>query len=158
MLKIRQIDARLHVHATESISKVRDALKILFPFDLRPQELEITNMTGSFGNPIYALTVILHTNALILQSIESLAKGLLVLDKQQLTLELENRLDEKMNWYFRISKQYLVLGQIRLAFDTKDVIQIKISIQNRNPRLKIDTKTIQGFLENMHLIAPKDVH
>ena len=62
----------------------------------------------------------------------------------------ENRLGEKLKFYFRLDKQFLALGKIKLA-ETNDVIQITIAIQNKS-HSHITTDNIKKYFMDLNLL------
>ena len=145
-IRIRQIELRLHSHATESLPKIQDALKSYLPDELDAKNYSISNMAGSYGNPIRGIEVKITKQKFISDFLENLGQTMPSTDKTQLIKELDQRVDEKYNFYFRIAKQGLMLGKTVLANATKDIIQIIISFHNLNPKSQLTIDDIRNYL------------
>jgi RNA binding exosome subunit len=151
-LKIRQIKLDLHVHATENKDIVEKALENFFPFDLDPKILSIQNLTGTYGNPILGYELTLSTKKYLTAALPVLSRNLLEFDKVTLGRELEQRTDEKYNFYFRLSKQAFICGRLELAQNTKDIIKVVVSIHNMTPYTPVEITHIKDFLRNLEII------
>ena len=71
-------------------------------------------------------------------------------DKILLKSSFENRLDEKLKFYFRLDKQFLTLGKVKLA-ETNDVIQITFAIQNKS-HSNITTEILRNYFIDLNLL------
>ncbi len=71
-------------------------------------------------------------------------------DKILLKSSFENRIDEKLKFYFRLDKQLLALGKLKLA-ETNDVIQITIAIQNKS-HSQITIDNIKKYFIDLNLL------
>jgi hypothetical protein len=150
-LKIREIVMRTHAHATEDIEKVRACFKKLLPEDFDEKEFVLENLAGSYGNPIRALSVKLSTQAEIKEFIRNLITILNPEVRDTLRSELEERLDDRHKFFFRIAKQALALGSIELAYDS-DVIRIILALYCKNPKITITLEDIRSFLERIQIL------
>ncbi len=129
-LKIRQIEFRTHVHNTESMEKVKDSFLNLIPEEILQEIFQVNNCTGVFSQKILDLLIVLKIQKSIKYVLAKFADNLSKEDKIRLNSSFENRLDDKLKFYFRLDKQFLALGKVKLA-KTNDVIQTTIAIQNK---------------------------
>ena len=137
-LKIRQIEFRTHAHNTESIEKVKNSFLNLIPKEILEESFQVNNCTGAFSQKILDVLIVLKIQKSIKYVAAKIAENLSDEDKILLKSSFENRIDEKLKFYFRIDKQFLSLGKVMLA-KTNDVIQITIAIQNKShSQIKID--------------------
>ena len=137
-LKIRQIEFRTHAHNTESIEKVKNSFLNLIPKEILEESFQVNNCTGAFSQKILDVLIVLKIQKSIKYVAAKIAENLSDEDKILLKSSFENRIDEKLKFYFRIDKQFLALGKVMLA-KTNDVIQITIAIQNKShSQIKID--------------------
>jgi len=155
-LKIREIEFRLHAHATESLEKIQDKIDAFFPIKLSEDEQNISQLTGTFGNSIYGIEIKINRQKNIKPVLQKLSEALSNEDKLQLEREVSDRLDEKYHFYFRISKQSFIRNQLTIAKETKDVIQVIIAIHNTTPYTTVHNIDIcKFFRENGIFIEPK---
>lgn len=107
---IHHILLRTFAHATEDVSRVKAALKLLLPED---SEIKSTRMEGHFGNPITILEAKLEKRHYksFLDVLGNLSKAELL----QMRDELKRHVDDDCNFYVRFDKQAAYEGDIRLA-------------------------------------------
>ena len=149
-LKIRQIEFRTHAHNTESIEKVTNSFLNLIPKEILHESIQINNCTGTFSQKILDILIVLKIQKSIKYVITKIAENLSKKDKTRLKSSFENRLDDKLKFYFRLDKQFLTLGKVRLA-ETNDVIQITIAIQNKS-HSQITTDNIKKYFMDLNLL------
>jgi len=149
-LKIRQIEFRTHAHNTESIEKVKKSFLNLIPEEILQESFQINNCTGAFSQKILDVLIVLKIQKSIKYVVGKMGEKLSKDDKILLKFSFENRLDEKLKFYFRLDKQFLALGKIKLA-ETNDVIQITIAIQNKS-HSHITTDNIKKYFMDLNLL------
>ncbi|MHA1510937.1 MAG: RNA-binding domain-containing protein [Promethearchaeota archaeon] len=149
-LKIRQIEFRTHAHNTESIEKVKNSFLNLIPEEILLESFQINNCSGAFSQKILDVLIVLKIQKSIKYVVEKIAEKLSKEDKNLLKFSFENRLDEKLKFYFRLDKQFLALGNVKLA-ETNDVIQITIAIQNKS-HSHITTDNIKKYFMDLNLL------
>lgn len=126
---ISSVEARVHVHATESREKVLKALLEVFPQELRGfVSVERELLEGHYGNPIEVLTATLSIRAE--EVLKHLISRLSERDGQLLRATLEDRVDRGGDLYLRISKQEAFLGRIVLE-DSDDVVRVRFNFSGR---------------------------
>ncbi len=150
-IKIRQIDFRTHVHATESPLKVIQTLKKIIPEEYSEQDIIIEDCIGSFGQKISSVLIQLKTQKLIKKSISHLGKKLNENDKNEILNSLALRLDRKYKFYFRIDKQKLALENINLGRN-QNTIQVIISIQNMSYKIPLSKGIISNYFKEINLL------
>jgi len=91
------IEFKAYCHATESLDKVKESLENLAGREL---ELEISDAEGYYGNPIKILEGEISKNKEMDDFFESLPEEII----QRLREELDKRIDERCNFFFRIDK------------------------------------------------------
>ena len=149
-LKIRQIEFRTHVHNTESMEKVKDSFLNLIPEEILHEIFQVNNCTGAFSQKILDILIVLKIQKSIKYVLAKIIENLSKEDKSQLKFSFENRLDDKLKFYFRLDKQFLALGKIKLA-KTNDVIQIIIAIQNKS-HSHITSENIKKYFMDLNLL------
>ena len=150
-LKIRQIEIRTHVHATESLETVSQMLLDLVSDEISKKSLRIDYLSGTYGQKIIDIRLFLKKQTNIKNFIRKLGQYLSSKDKFILRQEFPQRLDRKNKFYFRIEKQQAAMGQIRLA-DSNDVIQLILSNYNRTPMIKLQPKHFISYYSSINLI------
>ena len=149
-LKIRQIEFRTHAHNTESIEKVKSSFLKLIPKEILEESFQINNCTGTFSQKILDVLIVLKIQKSIKYVIAKIAENLSNEDKIRLKSSFESRLDDKLKLYFRLDKQFLTLGKVKLA-ETSDVIQIIIAIQKKS-HSHITTDNIKKYFMDLNLL------
>jgi len=91
------IEFKAYCHATESIDKVIKAIENLAGKEL---ELEISDAEGYYGNPIKIFEGKISRNRDIYDFFKSLPEEVI----QKLQKELDERIDERCNFFFRMDK------------------------------------------------------
>jgi len=149
-LKIRQIEFRTHAHNTESIEKVKNSFLNLIPKEILQENFQVNNCTGTFSQKILDVLIVLKIQKSIKYVVAKIAENMSEEDKILLKSSFENRIDEKLKVYFRLDKQFLALGKLKLA-ETNDVIQITIAIQNKaHSHITIDN--IKKYFIDLNLL------
>ena len=149
-LKVRQIEIRTHAHNTESIKKVKNSFLYLIPEEILQESFQVNNCTGTFSQKILDVLIVLKIQKSIKYVITKFAENLSKEDKILLKSSINNRLDEKLKFYFRLDKQSLALGNVKLA-NTNDVIQITIAIQNKS-HSHITSDNIEKYFMDLNLL------
>ncbi len=149
-LKIRQIEFRTHAHNTESIEKVKNSFLNLIPNEILQESFQVNNCTGAFSQKILDVLIVLKIQKSIKYVITKISENLSMADKILLKSSFENRIDEKFKFYFRLDKQFLALGKVKLS-ETNDVIQITIAIQNKS-HSQITIDNIKKYFIDLNLL------
>jgi RNA binding exosome subunit len=130
------------------LNKVKSCLQNILPQDVQDKDFQIDNLAGTYGNPIRAITIKYHTQQMIHSIITKITSLMPPEIKLLLINEFSQRLDEKNKFYFRINKQLLAIGKFELA-QGSDVIRIIISIENRNPKVHVDSNMVFEYLKKV---------
>lgn len=123
-MRIERINVNAVVYSTEDIEKVGEAIATLFPFEF---EIEVTDATGHYGNPLKFLEVKLTKKREIDEFLKHLFSSLARKDIQYLLETLEERVDEEGVLHLRIDKQRAYLGELELV-EGGDAIVVRIKI------------------------------
>jgi|Deesub1362B_J571_1020462.scaffolds.fasta_scaffold00022_113 hypothetical protein len=123
-MKIERINVNAVVYSTEDMEKVGEAIATLFPFEF---EIEITDATGHYGNPLKFLEVKLTKKREIQEFLEHFVSSLSEEDIQYLLETLEDRVDEEGVLHLRIDKQRAYLGELGIV-ERGDAIVVRIKI------------------------------
>ena len=124
-------DVDLLLHSTEDKNFVLDKIQEIL--SIHHKTFDIIELEGHWGNPIILLSCELNkleSHDLLLKILSSLS----FVDKQQLTDNLDDYLDEKYYLYLRIDKQRLCKNKISLNI-TDDSIKLRFK-----PSKKLVTK------------------
>jgi RNA binding exosome subunit len=133
--KALSIEISTIVHATESVEKVVQALKNIFPENFKEKLLYSKQyLTGHYGNLIIMLKARIKKEASIEDFIKNLFEKMSKEDKEKLLLEFERHVDNEGNLYIRIDKQEAFLGKITLR--QSDPIRIKIKFKTTSSILE----------------------
>ena len=123
-MKIERINVNAVVYSTEDMEKVGEAIATLFPFEF---EIEVTDATGHYGNPLKFLEVRLTKRREIEEFMKHLLSSLSQDDVQYLLETLENRVDDEGVLHLRIDKQKAYLGELEIV-EGGDAIVVRIKI------------------------------
>lgn len=102
------IEFKAYCHATESLDKVESAVENLAGREL---ELETSDAEGYYGNPIKILEGKISKNREMDEFFEYLPKKV----TKKLEKEVDNRTDERCNFFFRIDKGKAYKGELVLT-------------------------------------------
>jgi hypothetical protein len=142
-MRIEKITISAVVHSTEDQRKVREAIAILSPFELK---IEVTNITGHYGNPMsYLKAEILKKSEI--KELWNYLMGLLGEQKEILMNTLEERTDEQNVLHIRIDKQKAYLGKIKLA-DRGDALILRAKIVTYPSKRKNVLEAVKGLIEH----------
>ncbi len=153
-IKIRVIEFRTHVHATESLDVVMDGILNLLPEDFEnfeKKEIELDNLSSIFNTPIRGVTITISKQKRIKAVLAHIAKLMPQLSKDKLESNIERRINDKNRLFFRLDKQYLVNGKLRVM-EGSDCIQIMIAPINKNPMADFTKSHIKEFFKEKNLI------
>lgn len=128
---IHHIILRVIAHATEDVSRVREALDF-FLSGAGVQEgselIEELQAEGHHGNPITILSVQLKRKADCLNFARFVRERFSEEDVAKLREEMPERLDDDQVFHLRFDKQAAYLQQVRLT-NSSDAITAKIKIE-----------------------------
>lgn len=156
-ISIRQIELHTHIHATESVEKVKNLIQHICCDQIQEKDLHIDFLSGVYGQKIGAVSVNIQRQAEMNAFIQSFTSQLSNEDKITLENEFERRLDEKLHFYMRINKQKMAKNQIVLA-TTPDVIQIILSIQIKTPKLLQARDHVKSFFNDIGLLPAQKMN
>jgi hypothetical protein len=121
---VAYIDLRTLVHATEDQDKVQEAVLNTLPSQqVHTIMLRKSSLAGHHGNPIVLLEARIKDKEAVRETLQKLASGLSIMDKELLGSEIERHL-EKGNLYIRLDKQSAYMNQIKLC--NIDPIHVKV--------------------------------
>ncbi len=123
VIKVKSVEARVFVHATEDKNKVLEALKNVTG---QRNIVEEEELRGYFGNPITVITVTLEGEEAE-SAFRRVMSSLPSTDKAYLAASLEDRVDKAGNLHLRLDKQKAFKGILTLS-DTDDVIKLVIRL------------------------------
>jgi RNA binding exosome subunit len=131
---VKGLEISVFSHATEDESKVERAVMNVLPKDISNIKRKFMRLFGYFKDPIILMRFNLSKNKDATNVLVSVIKSLTNLDALKLINEVEERMDEKHNFYIRLDKQKAYSGNISLK--QTDSIRLKFifrSTHNINP-------------------------
>lgn len=147
-VRFTKINTSCFINATESTKKVIDALKNLFPEELKEKiKIKKTSLEGHYGNPIIILNAEIDDKKSIELFIEHLSESLGEAEKKELAREFQNHLDDKYNLYIRLDKQLAYMK--KFCFQQQDPIKIKIKLKKSK---RLPKKTIFEYYQRIGLL------
>jgi len=124
--QISSVEFTTHVHATEDLEKVKQALHFLIPENIHDKlKLKVDKVRGHWNNQISLLQAKFTDKEDAMQIIKYITTCLKDQDKYELREGLERRID-KSRLYLRFDKQAAFKGHLKLR-DEDDVIRIRIT-------------------------------
>lgn len=139
---IHYILFRTQSHATEDVSRVREALGHVLPDETPVDAIETE---GYFGNPITILTARLEKKAAVAY-MDFLKKRLPEADLKALIGELPERVDESCFFYLRLSKQDAYLGDVRITY-AEDAISLRGKLEAYPAKQETCLRTIRKHFD-----------
>jgi hypothetical protein len=125
--EVAWISLRTYVHATEEQEKVLNAIRNLFPRELREKlSFKKNRLKGHFGNPIVSVEAKIIERELIEGFLKSLVKRLSKEDKKLLSDRINLHVHSG-SLYIRLDKQAAYLGEIKLR--EADPIRVRVKFK-----------------------------
>ncbi len=138
MVTFHYIEFKTHCHATESLEKVKKALDDLVGEEL---EVEISEAEGYYGNPIEILEGKISRNQDMDDFFDQLPKDF----KRKLLKDLERRIDERCNFFFRVDKSEAFEGEIVLT-DGGNSIRVRARVESYPSRRETAIEKMREYL------------
>jgi hypothetical protein len=125
MIKFPYLEFRAYAHATEDLSKVKEALLFIGKNKKEASGLKEQKLSGYFGNPIVLLVLRLKDK----KDISAFWERVLSISsiKELLLQELEQRVDKENNFYIRFDKQAAFNKEIKFTRGD-DAIRVRAKI------------------------------
>ena len=151
-IQIKHIDLMINVNATENSDKVKSFILSLLPNQFDEKQIEISNLTGAYGNPIITYKIRLVKSDEIKNIIDNLSKKIHEEDKKYIYRNLTDKLDEKSTLFLRFKK--IQLDSLELS-DKSDVLKVEIKFFDiiTKSSNKINIEDIQKYLMQVNLIS-----
>ena len=154
VIKIRVVKFRTHVHATESIDKVIDALETFLPESIERfynKELKKHSLSSIYKTPIKAIEINIKKQSRIKTILKHIADNLEGIDRDKLAQGFDNRINDKNRVFFRFDKQLLHTGKIKITRGS-DTVQIMVAPINKNPKADFTHSHIKNLFKDLNLI------
>jgi len=136
------IEFKAYCHATESIDKVIEAVENLAGREL---ELEISNAEGYYGNPIEILEGKISKN----NEMNKFFKNLPLEVIQKLRRELDKRIDDRCNFFFRIDKGKAYEGEFVLT-EGGNSIRIRARVESYPSKKETAVEKMNEYLSQLN--------
>lgn len=141
MVTFHYIEFKTHCHATEDIEKVKTSIENLVGQEI---ELELEDAEGYYGNPIKILKGKIDRNREMDDFFESLPKS--VIDKLQ--DQIERRIDERCNFFFRIDKGNAFDEEPTLT-KAGNSIRIRARVESYPSKKETAVKKMEDYLSDL---------
>ncbi|MEF8834991.1 MAG: RNA-binding domain-containing protein [Candidatus Thermoplasmatota archaeon] len=132
------IEFKTYCHATESLDKVENAVENLAGKEL---EIEISDAEGYYGNPIQILEGKISKNREMDEFFENLPEEVI----QRLKKEVDKRIDERCNFFFRIDKGKAYEEEIVLT-DGGNSIRIRARVESYPSKKETAVDKMEEYL------------
>ena len=145
-VKVKSLELIANCHATEDVSKVKQAMLNLIPEKLR-SKVGFTQsvLRGHYGNPITRI-VLYMKNKDAEETLKHIASKMSDIDKRILKTSLDLR-TEASKLYLRFSKQEAYLGNMVLE-DSDDIVRAIVTFKG----VRGKSKSIEEYLESIGMI------
>ncbi len=145
-MKIERVNVNAVVYSTEDMEKVGEAIATLFPFEF---EIEVTDATGHYGNPLKFLEVKLTKKREVREFLKYILSSLSEEDTRYLLETLEDRVDEEGVLHLRIDKQRAYLGELQIV-ERGDAIVVRIKIVTYPARREKIIEAARNLIISLH--------
>ena len=112
-------------HATEDPAKIKQAISAIVPN--LDTGLQVEALRGHYDNPILLLRIRIEDRDQVEQTLSLLREKIQLEQKETLTEEFDQHIDERGWLYLRLDKQELYLGRIIFS-DGDDVVKVRLSL------------------------------
>ncbi len=132
------IEFQAYCHATEDLKRVKDAVENLAGKEL---EFEMSDAEGYYGNPIKILEAKISRNREMDDFFESLPDTLV----KELRKELDRRIDERCNFFFRVDKGKAYQDEISLTRGSNS-IRVRARVESYPSRKETAVEKMGEYL------------
>lgn len=132
------VEFQTYCHATESLSKVKDAVRKVAGEEI---DIEISEAEGYYGNLIRVLKGKISRNQEMDQFFERLPEKVI----RELKKSLKRRIDERCNFYFRLGKEKVYEDDIALD-SGGNVIKIRARVESYPSRRETAIEKMEEYL------------
>ena len=141
------IEMRVFSKEVDDESLIMEKINELFPFDFKKEKINLTiqNSTGFEEKLIRIITVSLDKGRHISIFLENIIPKLSEKDKQMLVEQMDTRLDEHLNFYFRFEKYELLNGKY-VVTDTGNCFRFKLVVAAYPHKREIAEKLVEDML------------
>ncbi len=130
---ISYVEISFIVHVTEDLQKVLKAVRNLLPVPYSNNvSFKKKNLWGHHKNLIILVKTTIRKKNVVYALIENLYKKLNINDKDELSKDFNQRLDNKKKFFLRLDKQRAYLGKIELNNIDPILIKIKLNFFPNN--------------------------
>jgi len=130
---ISYVEISFIVHVTEDLQKVLKAVRNLLPGSYSNNvSFKKENLWGHHKNLIILGKTTIRKKNIVYAFIENLYKKLNINDKDELSKDFNQRLDDKKKFFLRLDKQRAYLGKIKLSNIDPILIKIKLNFFPNN--------------------------
>ncbi|MFW5945527.1 MAG: RNA-binding domain-containing protein [Candidatus Natronoplasma sp.] len=135
------IEFKAFCHATESLDRVEISVENLAGREL---EMDISDAEGYYGNPIKILESKISKNREMDDFFEDLPEDVI----QRLQKEVEKRIDERCNFFFRIDKGKAYEGESVLT-EGGNSIRIRARVESYPSKKKTAVEKMKSYLSQL---------
>jgi len=135
------IEFKAYCHATESLDRVERSVENLAGREL---EMEISDAEGYYGNPIKILEGKISKNREMDDFFENLPEEVI----QKLQKEVDKRIDERCNFFFRVDKGKAYEGDFVLT-ERGNSIRIRARVESYPSKKKNAVKKMKAYLSQL---------
>lgn len=139
MVTFHYIEFKTYCHATEDKEKVRSAL-----FNIIGQEIELeeNEAEGYYGNPILIMSGKIDINTEMDDFLSRLNDDII----EELLMTLENRIDERCNFYFRLDKEKAYDEELKLSSGS-NTIKVRARVESYPAKRDNAIKKMREYLQ-----------
>ncbi|MFP4142640.1 MAG: RNA-binding domain-containing protein [Thermoplasmata archaeon] len=141
MVTFHYIEFQTHCHATESLDKVKRVVENLAGQEM---EFEMEDAEGYYGNPIKIITCKIDRNREMDEFFESLPRKLI----EELHQQIEKRIDDRCNFFFRIDKGKAYEDEPVLT-EGGNSIRIRARVESYPSKKETAVKKMQDYLSDI---------
>ncbi len=139
MVTFHYIEFQAYCHATEDQERVKEAMENLAGREL---ETEISDAEGYYGNPIKILEAKISRNPEMDAFFEDLPEPIL----KELHDEVERRIDERCNFFFRIDKGKAYEDELALTRGGNS-IRVRARVESYPSRKETAVEKMREYLD-----------
>jgi len=137
------IEFKAYCHATENLDKVKEAIENLAGREL---ELEISDAEGYYGNPIKILEGKISKNKEMDHFFDNLPEKII----QRLKCDVDKRIDERCNFFFRINKSEAYEEELELTKGGNS-IRIRARVESYPAKKETAVEKMKEYLSKLEV-------
>lgn len=148
MKVFHNVIVNVFIKPEENYDEIKQAFLKLFPFDIAESKVQVseTNASTFEQRTIKIIEVVLHKEALINKLMEFTKEKMSEDDKKMIVRQLDSRVDDEVNFFFRLGKNRLLNGEY-VVVDHGNCFHFKCHVAAFPKKKEVAITVIKDYFE-----------